>query len=101
MIKTKQKINPKTKIKAYSVVQEKALFLRDMPYMPPQLSQESGNSADRPVQIRYLNDVVGLFFNTFAKVYSSEPLSDESREKMRRYLEKIFEAKDAINPTKE
>lgn len=81
-------INPRKKVKAYSVTQEKALFLRDMPRAAANIQSN--------IQLN-LNDVAGLFMTTFAKIYSAEPLSDENRAKMRKYLEKIFEAKDAVS----
>ncbi|MFA6158407.1 MAG: hypothetical protein WC763_02155 [Candidatus Paceibacterota bacterium] len=56
---------------------------------------------DRPIQIAYFNDVSGLFMKTFAKLYSTEPLSELDRANLLRYLEKMIEAKAVIgeNPT--
>lgn len=51
-----------------------------------------------PIQTRYLNDVTAYFLKAFLKVYGNEELTDEDRAKIRRYLEKIFEARDAVNP---
>lgn len=51
---------------------------------------------ETPIQISYLNTVVGLFLRTLVKAYSPEDLSDEDRANLRRYLEKIFDAKDAL-----
>ncbi len=62
-------------------------FVRDC--QPPQ--------GDRPIQIRYFNDVVCLFLKTFSKFYSQDELTPEDKANLRRYLEKMIEAKEAIS----
>ena len=47
------------------------------------------------VSASYMNMVVGMFLRLLVKVYSQEELSEENKVKMRKYLERIFEARDA------
>ena len=51
----------------------------------------------QPVQTLYLNEVVGFFLRTFIKVYGKEALTDKDKANLKRYLEKVVEAKDAID----
>ncbi|HVT75003.1 MAG TPA: hypothetical protein VHD69_01110 [Candidatus Paceibacterota bacterium] len=67
------------------------MTLRDMP-----------EGVDSPVQTSYLNMIIGMFLRTFIKIYAPGEFSEEDRAKLRKYLERIFEAKDAtIGKSKE
>jgi F0F1-type ATP synthase delta subunit len=50
------------------------------------------------IQQKYFNDVAGMFLRRFAKMYGNDELSDDERARMRRYLERVFDAKDAVTP---
>lgn len=52
---------------------------------------------ERPIQVRYFNDVVSLFLKTFSKFYATESLTEADKANLRRYLEKMIEAKEAIS----
>jgi hypothetical protein len=54
---------------------------------------------DKPVQIRYFNDVMVLFIRTLSKFYSQDSLTEEDKSNLRRYLNKMIEAKDAMAGT--
>jgi hypothetical protein len=51
----------------------------------------------KPIQIRYFNDVMVLFVKSLSKFYSQDSLSEEDKANMRRYLNKMIEAKDAMS----
>lgn len=63
----------------------KARTLRDMP------------EGAEPIQVSYMNMLMGMFLRKLVKVYSHEPLSDDDRARLRKYLERIFEAKDNLS----
>jgi hypothetical protein len=65
----------------------KRLILRDVP----------GKDVPQPVQTLYLNEVVGLFLKTFIKVYGEKELSETDKANLQRYLDKVIEAKDALD----
>lgn len=50
------------------------------------------------IQVKYLNEAVGAFLRTFIRVYSQEELSDDDRDRLKKYLDRVFEAKDAVTP---
>lgn len=54
---------------------------------------------DGPIQIKYFNDLVGLFLKTFSRFYCAESLTDADRANLRRYLDKMIEAKDSMSGT--
>ncbi len=49
------------------------------------------------VSASYLNMVMGMFLRLLVKVYAPEELTEESKAKMRKYLERLFEAREAID----
>ncbi|MBI5134186.1 MAG: hypothetical protein HZA81_02255 [Candidatus Taylorbacteria bacterium] len=49
------------------------------------------------IQANYLNMLLGMFLRKLVRVYSPDELSEEDRAKMRKYLERIFEAKDNLS----
>lgn len=80
---------PKTKkIKAERkyVVSSYAKLLNDLP-----------EGVTPSIQTIYLNEVMGLFMRTLVKVYSPGELSDKDRANLKRYFEKVLEAKDALD----
>lgn len=52
--------------------------------------------SEQPIQVTYLNTVVGMFLRLLVKVYSPEDVTEEERARLRKYLERILEAKDAM-----
>lgn len=79
MIKTKN-------IRQYRISPYSALTLRDKP------------EAEQTIQGKYFDDMAGMFLKRFVKLYGPEELSDEDRAKLRRYLDRVFDAKDAVTP---
>jgi hypothetical protein len=61
-------------------------FLRDLP-----------EGVEQPLPNRYLNEVMGFLLRTLVKVYAAEELSDRDKTNLRRYLEKVIEAKDNVD----
>ncbi|HEY9481137.1 MAG TPA: hypothetical protein VIR98_02830 [Candidatus Paceibacterota bacterium] len=49
------------------------------------------------VQMQYLNQVMSLLQRTLMKVYGPVELSDKDKANLRRYIEKVIEAKDIID----
>jgi hypothetical protein len=62
-----------------------------------QALRDAPEGAEPPIQISYLNMLLGMFLRKLVKVYSPEDLSEEDRVKLRKYLERIFEAKDNLS----
>lgn len=75
-----------SRISTYIIPRYEA-FVRDCP-MP---------QGDKPIQIRYFNDVVCLFLKTFSKFYSQDELTEADKANLKRYLDKMIEAKGAIS----
>jgi hypothetical protein len=59
--------------------------------------RDDPQSAAQPVQTLYLNEVMGFFLRTLVKVYAAGELSDKDKANLKRYLDKVIEAKDAID----
>jgi len=70
----------------YRLTLEPIHLLRDLP-----------EGVRQPIQTQYLNEVMGFFLRTLIKIYSPEVLADTDRKNLTRYLDKIIEAKDAID----
>lgn len=68
-----------------------AYILRDKP-------NEPAEHVELTIQMRYLNDAMGIFLRGLMKVYSAEELTDEDRERLRRHLDRVFDAKDSVTP---
>jgi F0F1-type ATP synthase delta subunit len=49
------------------------------------------------IQNEYLDLLMATFLKTFAKIYSPEALVDADKEKLKRYLDRIIEAKMAVS----
>lgn len=62
-----------------------------------QVLRDVPEGVEQPIQVRYLNEVMGFFLRTLVKMYSKDVLSKEDRSNLKRYLDKIIEAKDAID----
>ena len=60
--------------------------------------RDGGEFIPQTIQGRYFEDMVSMFLKQFIKMYGPEELSDADREKMRKYLERVFDAKDAVTP---
>lgn len=74
-------------MRAYKTQFHSMKILRDLP-----------EGVEPPIQASYLNMVMGMFLRVLVKeAYESKELSDESRIKLRKYLERIFDAKDALS----
>ncbi|HVU06748.1 MAG TPA: hypothetical protein VHE10_03105 [Candidatus Paceibacterota bacterium] len=69
----------------YSSLKPVYLTLRDLP-----------EGVEQPIQTSYLNMLMGMFLRILVKIYSPDDLVEEDRAKLRKYLERIFEAKDAL-----
>lgn len=88
------KIRTKTKIRSYKkMVPSPFLVLRD-----DGLKESLADIIEPTVQVRFMNDMVARFLKVFVKLYADEELSDGDRDKLKRYLDKIIDAKDAVNP---
>lgn len=61
------------------------LMLRDLP-----------PGIEPPPQVAYFTLVMKLFQQALVKLNGPEELTDETRAKLRGYLERVFEAKDAV-----
>lgn len=61
-------------------------LLRDLPF-----------DADQPIQSRYMNEVLGFLLRALVKVYGPAELTDKDKADLRRYLDNVIEAKDAID----
>jgi hypothetical protein len=59
----------------------------------PEVSMSTDN---KPIQIRYFNDVMILFIKSLTKFYSQDSLTEDDKANLRRYLNKMIEAKDAM-----
>jgi hypothetical protein len=70
-------------------------------YLIPSTSRALGEAVssqnEKPIQIRYMNDVTVLFLKKFSLFYTAESLSDKDKTDLRRYLDKMIEAKDAVS----
>jgi hypothetical protein len=64
----------------------KSKLLRDLP-----------EGVKPPAQNLYLNEVMGFFMRTLIKVYGTTELTDKDKANLKRYLDKVIEAKDAID----
>lgn len=62
-----------------------------------QILRDVPEGARQPIQIQYLNEVMGYLLRTLVKVYSKEPLANVDRDNLKRYLSKVIEAKEAID----
>jgi hypothetical protein len=88
-----------TKTREYAkTVSMPQVFVKDGATTAYILRDVSSDLAEQSIQHRYLNEAMGVFLRTLVKVYSPEELGDEDRAKLRRYLDKILDAKDAVTP---
>ncbi len=62
-----------------------------------QILRDVPEGVRQPVQTQYLNEVMGFLLRTLVKVYSKEELADTDKTNLRRYLEKVIEAKNFID----
>ena len=59
--------------------------------------RDSSDTIHPPVQSEYLNEVLGFFLRTLVKIYLPAELSDLDRKNLKKYLDKVIEAKDTID----
>lgn len=62
-----------------------------------QILRDIPEGVRQPVQTQYLNEVMGFLLRTLVKVYSKEELAEADKTNLRRYLEKVIEAKGYID----
>ena len=83
-----------TKIRAYKkLVPTPYLVLRD-----GGVEENISYMIEPTAQVKFMDDMIARFLKVFVKLYASEELSDIDRDKLKRYLDKIIDAKDAVNP---
>jgi hypothetical protein len=70
-------------------IPRQSMTLRDSPEL-------SISTDGKPIQIRYFNDVMVLFIKSLAKFYSQDALTEDDKANMRRYLNKMIEAKESM-----
>ncbi len=58
--------------------------------------RDQSDEPQAPVQTQYLNLLMGLFLRTLVKAYAPENLSKTDAAKLRKYLERIIEAKSPV-----
>lgn len=59
--------------------------------------QSESSSETKPIQVRYFNDVMILFIKSLSKFYSQDSLTEDDKANLRRYLNRMIEAKDAMS----
>ncbi len=62
-----------------------------------QIVRDIPEGSRQPVQTQYLNEVMGFLLRTLVKVYSKEELAEADKTNLRRYLEKVIEAKELMD----
>ena len=82
-------------MKTYAVY-SKPLFLAFKNFNKFGLLRDAPEGIEPPIQVNYLNMLMGMFLRILVKVYAEDDLAETDRAKLRKYLERIFEAKDVI-----
>lgn len=72
-------------------------YLSRLPRLPGMVLRDA-QEVEPSIQQKYFNDMAGMFLRRFAKMYGPDELTDDERARMRRYLDRVFDAKDAVTP---
>lgn len=59
--------------------------------------RDAPKGQESPVQTQYLNFLAGAFLRALAKVYCAESLTEADKAKLRKYLERLIEAKESLS----
>ena len=81
-------MTPKKAVTSKYFISRQSFVLRDSP---------DASIDNKPIQMRYFNDVMILFIKSLSKFYSQDALTEEDKANLRRYLNKMIEAKDSMS----